>query len=81
MKRFMPRGLALAGILVIAASCSSAKTAAPDSVKPSAVAESPAAGSAAVKPAPALPARGVGMPTDTVPLAELYQQGKVDVLR
>jgi hypothetical protein len=81
MKRFMPRGLALAGILVIAASCSSSKTSAPDLVKPPAVAAIPAAGSAAVQAAPALPARGVGMPTDTVPLAQLYQQGKVDVLR
>ena len=80
-KRFVPRALALAGILVIASSCSGDKTAAPNSAEPSAVANIPGAGSVAVKAPPQLPPRGASLPTEGTPLADLYAQGKVDVLR
>jgi hypothetical protein len=45
------------------------------------VVEIPLPGSGRVAPAPDLPQRGPAMPQDTIPLEELYRQGRTDVLR
>ena len=41
----------------------------------------PSPGAVATQAPPELPARGAGMPTDTIPLEELHRQGRTDVLR
>jgi hypothetical protein len=82
-KRLLLRAAALTGLLVLGTACGgSSKSATSNSpAKPAAVANIPAAGSVSAKAPPQLPPRNATMPTDTIPLVELYQQGQTDVVR
>ncbi len=81
-KRVLLQAAAVAGLVVVGAACGGSKSATPDSSsKPATVANIPAAGSVSVKAPPQLPPRNASMPTDTIPLVELYQQGQTDVVR
>lgn len=90
--RFLAGGTALAAVLMLGSGCSSSEdkpvsqSPAPKTESPApktestAVANIPAAGTQAVTPAPALSTGNIPVP-DGVPLVELYQQGKTDVVR